>query len=225
MMRRVIVPLLILIVLVAIGIAATCASSSDAPSTPGATVAPVQNTPIPSDFATVVAPEATYVGRSDCARGWLAYSDPQNRYSICYPPDFEVTASDQALNAHNPMPSDSLDTRISVIVSWVPTPGTVYYPPSPENCGQYTVIGHTSSIFLELTVAGRTVPTCLSQGVSLEGREPLPIGNLQGWIPLAEDGSDVEGFIEFAVGFTGRDVSQLPTLGKAVIDTLVVNFR
>jgi hypothetical protein len=192
------------------------------PATPRPTIArpgtPVpEPTETPVAWRTVTAPAAPDVGRTDCPQDWVAYADPQDRFSICYPADFSATASDFALNLRG----DSF----SIAVSWSSTPQSVHYPPSPENCAVYT--GHpedgTSRQYVELLVQDRTVPACFSQGL-LEGTAG-PVGSVLGAIPLAGNESEREGFIVFNVGFTGPDVSEVPTLIESVLETLAVEPR
>jgi len=184
----------------------------------------VEPTETPVVWKTVTPHDAASVGRTDCPQGWAAYADPRGRFSLCYPADFGVTASDYAVNAHSPSSEGQKLGLVSLAVGWSSSPGTVYYPPSPENCDKYQVEGYVSSSFLDLTLSGIQVPACLSRGV-LEGTPAVPVANLQGAIPLAKDNSDREGFITFALGFTSSDIATLPEIGKAVLDTLVISFR
>jgi hypothetical protein len=180
--------------------------------------------PTPAVWKTVTPQDAASVGRTDCPPSWVAYTDPQGRFSICFPPGSAVTASDFAVNIHSPAsPGQKLDL-ISLAVGWDTSPGTIYYPPNPENCDKYPVEGHISSSFVELTLSGSQVPACLSRGV-LEGIPAVPVASLQGAVPLAKGNSDREGFITFALNFTSSDLANLPALGNEIIQTLSVNFR
>ncbi len=175
-------------------------------------------------WKTVMPQDAAAAGRTDCPQGWAVYEDPQRRFSICYPAEFSATASDFAVNIHSPAsPGQKLDL-ISLAVGWDTSPGTIYYPPNPENCDRYPVEGHISSSFVELTLSGSQVPACLSRGV-LEGIPAVPVASLQGAVPLAKGNSDREGFITFALNFTSSDLANLPALGNEIILTLSVNFR
>jgi hypothetical protein len=198
-------------------------------STPIPTRAPAPTdvplaTPTVPVWNTVEAPKATVVGRADCPANWVAYTDGEKRFSICYPAGYNATASDFAVNIHSPRTANELNDLIAVAVSWNSTPGTIYYPPNAANCDRNAVMGQTTTVFVELTVSGRRVPACFSQG-RLEGATGVPIGAVQGALPLASDGSDTEGFIQFAVNFTGSDVTVIPAAAQAVLDTLKVKFR
>ena len=84
-------------------------------------------------------------------------------------------------------------------------------------------MGHVSSMFTELTFGGRTIQACLSKGV-LEGDSPVPFSSLRGAIPLADDGSNSQGFIKFFISFTD-DIAQVTTDGGQILRTLSINFR
>jgi hypothetical protein len=173
-------------------------------------------TATPANWHTVTAPSAPDAGRADCPAAWLAYTDPQRRFSLCYPSDFSVTASDFAVNVNSPTASGQTDNLVSVIVSRGATSGYGLGPPSPQTCRDYTgVVGDaTSSTFRELSLSGRSAPACFSVGVMNS--------SLHGAFPLAGDGSDSAGFIHFSVDFTGPDLNDVPNLGQSILQTLSI---
>ena len=180
------------------------------------------NTPTSVPWKTVTAPEAPAAGRDDCPQDWLAYTDPGDRYSICYPADSRVTASDLALNVRSPEPASQEQAGFTITVSWEERLGV---EPSQESCPDLvTGMGHVSSTFVELNLSGRAVPACDWQSAT-DGIPSLPLGSRQGVIPVADDGSDRVGFISFVIYFGGPDVPRVPDLGQAIVDTLSVNFR
>lgn len=172
----------------------------------------------PPAWRTVTAPGAPGVGRTDCPEGWLAYADPQDRFSICYPSDFSASASDFALNANGPLDSET-GTGLGVVLSWSERAGYFYGPPSPETCPNYTGIveGPLSSEFVQVPISGRLADACFTVG-------PIQ-SSLHGTIPLAADGSEREGFVDFMLNFIAEDLSIVPPEGKAILDTLAVEFR
>jgi hypothetical protein len=170
------------------------------------------------EWNTVIAPEATEAGRSDCPSEWVAYRDPMDRFSICYPSSFAATASTDALNAS----SGEID-GISVVVSWDPRPYSIYHPPSEENCQYYTVMGNVSTEFVVLTIGAEETPVCYGVGRLENG---VPLGSLQGAIALAEDGSDSEGYVRFSLGFTSEtDLAAQRGAAEQLLETLRVPAR
>lgn len=194
------------------------------PTSTRAPLVPPLPTPVP--WRTVTAPLAPDAGRTDCAADWVAYTDSEDRYSVCYPAGFRAVASDTAVNLGNAevtIEDEGVDS-LSIAIAWRERPFTIYHPPSPENCLHYSVMADSRE-FVELSLAGLTVPACFTQGFVLESDPPLPVGTLQGAIPLAADGSEREGFIVFSFGFTGPDVAQVPAVGQRALETLIIDFR
>ncbi|MEX1255541.1 MAG: hypothetical protein WEE64_14480 [Dehalococcoidia bacterium] len=177
----------------------------------------------PTPWRTVTAPQAQSGGRSDCPAGWLAYDDPQHRFSVCYPADYTATAGDDAVNIDNPRTSGQTAGLIGLALGWDAMPGTAYYPPSAESCAQEVlVMNQTSSEALDLTISGRATPACLNRG-ALDTTPATSIGSLRGAVPLAGDGSEAEGYVRFDVSFTG--VEQTPAVAQAIIEKLSIDFR
>jgi hypothetical protein len=175
----------------------------------------VEPTATPVVWKTVTPEDPSAIGRTDCPQDWAAYSDPQDRFSICYPADFQAAARESALNLDRRVASE----QVLVIVSWRASSRYGAGLPSPETCEVYTDIveGPASSVFVDMAIGGRTAAACFTQG-SLQS-------SLHGTLPLALDASDREGYIEFRVAFAGPNLSQVPDVGKGIIDTLQVRFR
>lgn len=197
----------------------------DCPATP---TPPPSATPEPTRFIpptqtpvlwqTVEPLDALSAGRDDCPQDWVVYTDPQDRFSICYPSDLEAAASDVSLYAHIDRNVEE-NSEISVIVSWSEGAGQFYGPSSPETCEYYTSIveGPLSSTFVETNIVGRMVPSCFTVG-------PIQ-SSLHGSIAVAEDGSDREGFVLFTLNFVASDLSRIPANGLSIVETLVVGAR
>ncbi len=207
--------LLVTLTLCAQAALAACVRAADPPDSDGSVAAQ------PTPWKTVTATRAQATGRADCPADWVAYADPRQRFSICYPANYSATASDDAVNIDNPRAPGQQTDLIGVAVGWEPTPGTAFYPPSAENCPLYLVMGQTSSEVVELTIDGRTAPACLNRG-QLDETPPVPIAALQGALPLAADGSAGEGYVRFAVNVTG-DVASVPEAARAIIETLSID--
>ena len=175
----------------------------------------------PPTWETVEAPPATAAGRSDCPADWLAHTDPRDHYSICYPADFDASSSgeDNLYIASQPKPDQS---GVSLTVVWLASLGPGYGPPTSEACAEQTVMRQTSSSLIEIQVGGNTVDACFNQGLT-EGEPGLPIASVSGAVAIAEDGSDSEGYIEFALYFSGPDVSRIPDVGESMLETLSVD--
>ena len=75
----------------------------------------VPRPPAPCPFSPVTAPLAPDAGRTDCPADWVAYTDSQDRFSICYPTDYSATASDRSLNASSPRISRATE-GVTVVV-------------------------------------------------------------------------------------------------------------
>lgn len=226
MLRRPVLLTPALVVFVLVAVAAGCATSSDKPSDaddvlPTQTATPVL-APAPT-WATVTAPEATAVGRSDCPGDWLAYDDPDNRYSICYPGDARVSASDLALNVRGPQPASQQNDGFTVFVSWSEvTSFGASRKADAETCQGQFVMGQKASSLVELTVSGSQMSACFAHGATDDG---IPLGSLVGDISLAADGSKRDGFLNLRLDFGGPSAPEIPPGGQAILDTLVVNVR
>ncbi|MEX2160142.1 MAG: cohesin domain-containing protein [Dehalococcoidia bacterium] len=192
--------------------------------TPGPTATyPVEPTATPIVWNTVVAPPAPDAGRLDCPEGWVAFSDEQERYSICFPGDFGASASSLALNAAAPRSAGQTDNLISLAISWDPSPGTIYYPPNDENCKEYQGSGHLSATFVTVALGGGDIGACLSEGRLEDG---MPIASIQSAIPLAKDGSPSEGYVRFDINFTSStDLVEKQRQAEDILRTLIVNKR
>jgi hypothetical protein len=169
---------------------------------------------------TVTPSPASVADRHDCPDTWVVYVDPKDRFSICYAHSFSASASEFAVNIVSPgdRATRTLD-GVTVIVGWDPTSGTIYSPPNAENCSQLTgvVVGPSTSTFLQVALRGTTAPACLTVGrIS---------SSAYGWIPLARDGSDRIGFIQYSVDYIAPDMREIPTLGRLILSTLDVKFR
>jgi hypothetical protein len=221
--------LLAIAALGAAGVLLACTTSTPTSTDGGPTdtpeALPTDTVLSPPTWETVEPTPAAAAGRTDCPEGWLAYVDPQDRFSICYPGDFVVLAGADGVNVESPRAADQDENLYGVAVGWNDTPQSVYYPPNSDNCPQWAV-GDGAGEFLELSASGQTVPACLTQNV-LEGTS-VPVGNAQGAIPLAADGSADEGYIQFAIGFTGvtgGDASQIPVPALEIFETLQITLR
>lgn len=226
MLRRALLLTPALVAFVLVAVAAGCATSSDKPGDADDILPTQTSTPVlppAATWATVTAPEATAVGRSDCPGDWLAYNDPENRYSICYPVDDRVSASDLALNVRSPQPASQQNDGFTVFVSWSEV--TSFGPSrkaDAETCQGQFVMGQEASSVVELTVSGSSMSACLAYGTTEDG---IPLGSLLGDIPLAADGSERDGFLNLRLDFGGPSVPQVPPGGQQILDTLAVNVR
>ena len=84
---------------------------------------------------------------------------------------------------------------------------------------QYTngVIGPISSEFTEATIHEGTASACFTIGQTAS--------SLHGYVVIAADGSDREGFVHFSVSFVDPDLRQVPPIGLDVLATLDVVSR
>ncbi|HEX9642242.1 MAG TPA: hypothetical protein VGB13_13140 [Candidatus Krumholzibacteria bacterium] len=192
-------------------------SAAHASPTPGpAATYPVEPTPTPVVWNTVVAPEAPNAGRTDCPADWVAYIDGEGRFSICYPGTFSAQASTLSLNASSAPATDEADTSLSIVVSWGQRP---YFslPPNEENCALVadSLLGPTGSRAITLELSGRKVIACLNEGC---------VNSIQGSTTLAEDGSDKYGYVRFTVNYSGP-TAQASAEALAILNSLRIEFR
>jgi hypothetical protein len=211
--------LLVVLSLCAQAISLACVRSNDSPDASGDS----SSAPRPTPWRTVLAPDAQSAGRSDCPAGWLAYEDPERRFSICYAAGYTATASDDAVNIDNPRTPEQTAGLIGLAVGWSVAAATESYPPNETTCSQdIRVMGQTSTEVVEVTAGGRTTTVCLSRG-ALDTEPPTPIANLRGALPLATDGSASEGYVRFEASVTTAE--PMPEEALAIIATLSINPR
>jgi hypothetical protein len=82
-------------------------------------------------------------------------------------------------------------------------------------------MGTVASEYVELTLHEETIGACLWEGAITDMEPPLPVGSLQGSIPI-EGMPDVGGFVNFQIDFGGPSVPQVPPGAQAILDTLLV---
>jgi hypothetical protein len=205
------------------GVLTACTTSTPTSTDGGPTETPEGPPPTstvesPPTWQTVERTPAAAAGRSDCPEGWLAYVDPQHRFSICYPTDSRVTAGEPALNIRGPNEASQSQDGFTVIISWSDTPIPAGVGgASAETCADFEYGMETvSSRFVELTLDNQEVPACLWQGTVTDMDPPLPVGSMQGSI------SDAGGFVNFQVDFGGPSVPEVPFGAQAILDSLVV---
>jgi hypothetical protein len=177
----------------------------------------------PTPWQTVDAPLARATGRSDCPNGWLAYEDPQDRFSICYPAGYTATANDDAVNIDSPRTEGQTANLIGLAVDWNIAAATESYPPNEITCAQdIRVMNQASSEVVDVAAGGRTTIACLFRG-ALDTNPPTPIAVLRGALPLAADGSASEGYVRFESSVTTAEA--IPDEALAIIETLSVSSR
>ena len=141
-------------------------------------------------------------GRSDCPQGLAAYSDPDGYFTICYPPDW-VAKSGASLHP-------DFGTGFGIRTSEGPAapPGTVNISLTWKTTSSYDLGLTTERCDLgyfwpdveevTLTLAGRSVPACVSEGVDY-GDPPAEEGPLvrrtRAEIPLGPG----EGYLVFSL--------------------------
>jgi hypothetical protein len=210
--------LLAILSLLAQAIASACVQTDDSPSSGDASSAAR-----PTPWKTVVAPNAQVAGRSDCQAGWLAYEDPQGRFSICYPAGYTATAGDDAVNIDNPRAPEQTAGLIGLAVGWSAAASVEPYPLDATACSQVVrVMNQTSSELVDVSAGGLMTTACLSLG-ALETDPPTPIANLRGALPLAADGSASEGYVSFEASVTTAE--PVPDEALAIVETISINPR
>lgn len=221
MVRRVL-PLLVVSAFVLLAIIGGCRTASrqdeDSATLPSPR-ATIPNAFTPSPFATVPTVDANAAGRSDCPDAWLAYIDPQGRYSICYPADARVAAGEFALNVRSAAPASEERDGFTVTVAWSEGTTLALSADGAPVCQRPFVMGQTASSPTQMMVGGRTLPACLAHGVTEDG---LPVGSLVGDLALAKDGSGRGGYLNLRLDFGGPGVPQIPELAQQILETLSV---
>ena len=199
-----------------------CLPPPPSPTTQPTSTPIVVPTRTPVVFTTVEPVDAATGGRSDCPEDWVVYEDQQNRFSVCYPADFDATASDVSVNLGSPDGDASIGIGLSVLMYWDPTPGTVYHPPSEENCSMELTLGERLSTgVVDLLIGDELVAACLTE--SREGDSTPILRSLRTAVPLARDGSDSKGYIQLRIGFSGTGADEIPELVTTILQTLLVS--
>jgi hypothetical protein len=146
---------------------------SATPATPRATqVLPTPfptRTPVVVPTPQVVAPVlAAEGGRSDCAADWAVYSDPDGRFSLCYPPALRGISerSSSTGTAVQLEPPDFVtskpDERVFLLASWRPRSWAQQSGPAGL-CAGFAQTGEVSRQEGKMTVSSVEASTCLSE--------------------------------------------------------------
>jgi hypothetical protein len=190
----------------------------DSGTAPSAQVAAETPTAVPEGtgaLATLPAP------RKDCPERWLAYDDPDGRFSFCYPPDFKLVTDDRSHGSSigiiaGVYPSSATDRSVAVWFTWVAlahkdlpaasvcTAGGGKYP--------YTSRQETTRAF-----AGITRDVCFTDTFSEPTRTQLDYRSLATEFPVSDGG-----VVRARADYSALNISEIEALAMQIIDTLLV---